>query len=102
MENDNLRAVCEYLTLKKHFFFRVNTTPIYDTKRQAFRAMPKYAMKGVPDIILIWNGNFIGLEVKQKGTYQSKDQKIFEQLSKQAGAEYYVVRNSDDLVVIGL
>lgn len=98
-ENKVLQSVGQYLTLKKHFFFRVNNIPI--KQGDHFRAMPKFSMKGVPDLILIWNGQFIGLEVKDKAP-QSKDQKIFEGKCKEAGAEYYLIRNIEQLKEIGL
>lgn len=100
-ENQVLQAIGDYLTRKKYFFFRVNQIPVYEPTRKVFRAMPKYSKKGVPDLILIKDGWFIGLEVKDKGK-QSKDQKEFETGCKKAGAEYYLVRSIDDLKEIGL
>jgi len=102
-ETDIQRSICDHLSLRKHFFWRTNTTPIYDVTRQSFRAMPKYALKGVPDIIVIDDtGRFIGLECKKKGSYQSSEQKDFEKRCKEKGAEYYVVRSIDDVKNIGL
>lgn len=94
--------MCEYLTLRKHFFYRQNNTPIFDIKRQAFRAQPKYTPKGIADILVIKDGFAIFLEVKRPKTYQSKEQKVFEQMCKDAGAEYYTVRSIDDLKEVGL
>lgn len=98
-ENNVLQAVGEYLTRKKHYFFRVNNIPVW--QKDHFRAMPKYSKKGVPDFILIKDGWFIGLEVKDKA-YQSKDQKEFEKWCKEAGAEYHVIRKLEDLKEVGL
>ena len=64
--------------------------------------MPKYSMRGVPDIILILKGNFVGLEVKPPGKYQSPEQKEFERNCLAAGGEYHVVRSIEDLQAIGL
>mgnify|MGYP001595897840 CR=1 FL=1 len=50
-ETDIVRALCDYLALRKRFFWRQNTAPLYREGR--FFAMPKYALKGVPDIIVI-------------------------------------------------
>ena len=63
-ETDVQSAICDYLALRKHFFFRCNNHPIYDPRHNVFRALPKYTMKGIPDIIVIRNGGFVGLEVK--------------------------------------
>jgi hypothetical protein len=101
-ENDVLQLVGDYLTIKRHFFFRANNIPVFDSKRNIYRAMPKYSKHGVPDFILIWNGQFVGLECKQKGKYQSKEQKEFEKECKEVGAEYYVIRSLEDLKEIGL
>ena len=61
-ETDIQKAICDYLALKGYFFWRSNNTPIFDAKRGRMRAMPKYAMKGLPDICLISAaGEFIGM-----------------------------------------
>lgn len=95
-------AICEYLARRKHMFWRSNNMPRFDMKRKIFFKMPSYGLKGVPDIIVIHDGYFIGLEVKRKGTKQSTDQKEFERRCKEAGGEYRVVRSIDDVQEIGL
>lgn len=95
-------SICEYLSYKKHFFWRNNNMAVFDPTRKSYRALPKYAKKGVPDIIVIKDGFFIGLEVKRAKTYQRKEQKQFEKEVKEAGGEYYVVRSINDVQEIGL
>ena len=99
-ETDIQRAICDYLSLKKHFFWRQNTVPVFD--KGFYRPMPKYSMNGLPDIIVIKDGFFIGLEVKRPKTKQSESQLLFEELCHKAGGEYYVVRSIDDVKEIGL
>ncbi len=65
-ESDVLKAICDYLTLRRHSLSEAITSPVYDTIGKRFRSLPKYTMKGVPDIILIKNGQYIGLEVKRE------------------------------------
>lgn len=101
-ETDIQKAICDYLAYRKHLFWRNNNTPVYDAARQRFRAMPKYTMKGLPDIIVIKDGFFIGLEVKQPKGRQSPDQKEFQRLCKEAGGEYHLVKSIDDVRVLGL
>ena len=102
-ESDIQGAVCEYLEYKKHFFFRSNNIPVYMPDKHIFRAMPKYAPKGLPDIqVLTKEGFSVFLEVKRKGSYQSPDQKEFEAKCKERGIEYYVVRSISDVIKIGL
>lgn len=101
-ETDILYAICEYLTHKKHYFWRNNVIPVYSVKNKAFIRMPKYSKTGLPDIIIIKDGFTIGVEVKKKGGTQSPNQKECEKDWKAAGAEYYVVRSIDDVQKIGL
>ena len=96
-------AVCDYLSLKKHFFWRQNTTPVYDAKAGFFRPMPKYALKGVPDIILIQDGGFVVfLEIKRPGGKLSPEQVIFKDRCKEISAEYYIITDVTQLKEIGL
>jgi len=95
-------AVCEYLTLKKHFFWRCNTVGIFDPKTRGYRVMPKYSMAGVADVIVITEGGFaVFLEIKDKSK-QSDAQKEFERRCKEVGCEYYIIHNLDELINIGL
>lgn len=101
-ESAILRAIGDYLAMKKYFFWRSNNVPIFSQDR--FRAMPKYSRLGIPDIILInKDGVFIGLEVKRLAKYQSKAQKEFEgELKDKTAAQYFVVRSIDDVIALGL
>jgi len=99
-EVDIQNSICEYLALKKQFFWRQNNAPIFSNGR--YFAMPKYSKHGIPDIILIKDGIFIGLEVKTPKTKQSDNQKVFEEGLKEAGGQYHVVTSIDDVIEIGL
>ncbi len=100
LEKDIQLAICDYLSYKHYFFWRQNTGAVWDKDR--FRSMPKYSMNGVPDIILIKDGKFIGLEVKQPKGKQSDSQKIFENLCIKNGAEYHIVTSLDDVLALTL
>lgn len=102
LESQIVSAICEYLDARRHLFYRNNNTPVYDPTRQAFRAMPKYTMRGLPDIVVIKKGKYVGLEVKQLKAYQSPYQKEFEELCKKHGGEYWVVHSIDDVIKLGL
>jgi hypothetical protein len=68
VESDIQRAICDYLALRKVFFFRCNNQPIFDPARKTFRALPKYTMKGISDIIALKDGCAFFIEVKaEKG-----------------------------------
>ena len=100
-ENEIQTSICDYLTVKKHFFWRQNVLPAM-TKDGRVRRMPKYSKNGVPDIILVHLGFFIGLEVKRKKSIQSDSQKQFEKDLKEVGGYYYIVRSIEDVQEIGL
>ena len=51
---------------------------------------------GVPDIIVIIQGIFVGLECKTKAGKQSPNQIEFESLVRHAGGFYYIVRSLSD------
>lgn len=95
-------SICEYLTLKRYFFGRSNTTPVFDQDKGFYRSMGKYAVAGFPDIWLIKDGQFIGIEVKRPGGKQSEGQIEFERRCKEAGGQYYVATSIDDIVKLGL
>ena len=105
LEGDIQLSICEYLEWKRHFFWRQNSSGSFykgaDGSRQ-FRKPPKYAKNGVPDIIVVKDGIFIGLEVKQPKGKQSADQKKFETDLVAAGGVYNIVTSIEDVQALGL
>lgn len=101
LEKGIQREICDYLHSKGFFFWRNNTTPAlgrFDKQGgYRFRSMPKYSLKGVPDIIVIFEGRFIGIEVKRdKGTL-SDDQLKFSSQCFLAGGNYILVHSLAEL-----
>lgn len=74
---------------------KLNNIGAYDTKSKSFRRPSKWALKGVADIFAFPN---MWIEVKKPGCYQSPEQKAFEQLTKNNGGIYFVVKCESDLV----
>lgn len=101
-ETDIVRSICDYLCTRRVVFWRQNNMAVYDSKRQQYRALPKYTPHGLPDIVVVKDGWFIGLEVKQPKGKQSKGQKEFQQWCEEEGAEYKVVRSIDDVQALGI
>lgn len=52
---------------------------------------------GVADLMILWGGRLICMEVKTKKGRQSENQKEWEQTAILCGAVYRVVRNIDDV-----
>lgn len=101
-ESDIVRAICDYLALKKNFFYRNNNLPTFDSSKKVFRRMHKYTPKGLPDIVVIKNGQYIGLEVKTRVGSTSPHQKAVAGLIRASGGIYEVVRSVDDVIALGL
>jgi hypothetical protein len=104
-ETETQAAILDYLRLRGHFCFRVNQIPATFLDRHGerqFRRFPKYAMKGVPDIVLIHEGKFFGVECKSEKGKLSSDQVEFERKCVAAGGEYIVARSIDDVQQAGL
>lgn len=95
-----LNAICEYLAYRNHFFWRANTSGIYRDGR--YFSLSKYSRRGVPDIILVSGGNFVGLEVKTAEGRSSVYQRDFRKECQKAGGKYYIVRSIDEVQALGL
>lgn len=96
--------VINYLTLLENqgklFFHRANVGGLFDRKTGVYRSLPPGVRKGFPDILIIKNGKFIGIELKDGKNKQSPEQEEIEQkILKQKGA-YFVVRSLDFLIKI--
>lgn len=102
-ETQVLYSICEYLAYKKDLlFWRNNTIPVFSVKNKSYIKMPKFSRTGLPDIIVIKKGKFIGLEVKTDKGKPSPNQIEFGFDCVKAGGEYYVVRSIEDVQKIGL
>lgn len=85
LESQIQRQVLEYLKTRNIFHFRAPNRPAKNRR---------YNLKGgVPDIIAVVKGSFIGLEIKTETGVQSEDQKDFEKDLKKAGGKYFIIRS---------
>lgn len=104
LEKEIQLSILDYLAFRqnsgKFMFWRQNTVPVFD--KGHYRPMPKHSKNGVPDIILVRYGVFIGLEVKRPGGKLSVSQEAFKQELERAGGQYYVVTSIDDVQKLGL
>lgn len=95
LESHVQREICDWLFLHEFFFWRQNTIPVFEHGH--FRALPKYTPRGLPDIMVLHGGRFIGLEVKnvRKGhpgyTNLSEYQKDMREKILLNGGAYHMV-----------
>jgi len=101
-ESDIQYAICEYLAMRGYFFFRENNVAVFDRKDGRFRAMPKYSMYGVSDILLLHDGTLYAIEVKTPRGRQSAHQKRFQEYVENNGGVYLLVTSIDDVQQAGL
>jgi len=74
--------------------YRINNGAVYDKKKGVYRKGVQ--RRGIPDIIGIINGRFIGIEVKIGKDRQSADQKEVEKEINDAGGVYFIAKSYDD------
>ncbi len=101
LEKDIQRLICDYLAIKGYFFWRQNNTPIFGMSgsgERRFRSLPKYTPRGIPDIIVLSRGKFIGIEVKRGGMKLRPEQAEFG-AKLVANGGVYVVANCLEQVI---
>ena len=92
LEKDIQREICDWLFKKEFFFWRSNNVPVFDKGRMQFRALPKYTPRGLPDIMIIFKGKFIALEVKVPDFWKyTEDQKLIKSKIVDNGGSYHLV-----------
>lgn len=90
-------AICHFLRVHHFFFWKQPSRGYFDTKLKRFRKDHNpYVGVGVPDLIIIYLGFFIGLEVKSEKGIQSENQIQFEHRCLKAGGFYFVVRSVEE------
>ena len=103
LESEIQSEIINYLQILENqgklFFHRMNNIPAVNKVNGVtkFRRLPPGAKRGVPDIIIVKAGRFIGIEVKTKTGTQSTYQKEIEKSLKKHGGEYYIVRSLADV-----
>ena len=96
-ESSVMDAVCEYLHMMGYFFFRVNNVGVYDPVKKIHRKLPKWAIKGVSDLIVVWRGQTFFIELKAPKGKLSPDQEAFQASVENNDGDYHVVRSVEDI-----
>lgn len=98
VEKEIQNAVCEYLQLKGYFFWRSNNVPAITRRgdKWMFRALPKYTPRGIPDIMLVDDSKFYGIEIKKPGAKLRPEQKVFMENLQKNGANYFIITSIEE------
>jgi hypothetical protein len=95
-EKDTQRTITDYLTLKRIFWYRNNSGAMVSEYKGVKRFM-RFGATGSPDIICVFFGRFVGIEVKTESGKQSEHQKAFAEKLRKAGGEYILARKLEDV-----
>ena len=81
------RRICAWLRFHGALVWVHDSVGIWDPTKKTFRRnVDPYRRKGVSDILGIWKGKFVAIEVKIKGRYATKEQEEFiEDVNKSGG-----------------
>lgn len=86
--------IWDLINVREGVGYRINNGAVYDVKRQTYRKGVQ--RKGIPDIIAIIDGRFVGIEVKIGRDRQSADQKEVEREINESGGIYFIAKSYDD------
>lgn len=101
-EKEIENAILDYLkTIPDSFFWKNNSGGVFDPKARVFRKNTnRHIIKGVPDILGMIEGRFVGIEVKKpkpNKTYPSKEQKDFITRVEEIGGIAFIARSVSDV-----
>lgn len=100
LEKDIQRQICEVLKARGVFFWRSNNVPVFARSNDGvmrFRALPKFTPRGLPDIMILCGGKFIGVEVKRYGGKIRPEQAVFGAGLVAHGGSYYILTSADEV-----
>lgn len=92
------KAIIDYLTFKRHFFWR-NNSGAFKAPHGSFI---RFGALGSPDIFLLKEGKLWGIEVKSPTGQLSPYQETFGASLGVNGGKYLVARSVDDVIAVGL
>lgn len=96
-------SILEWLNANGIFNYRQNTGAFskeYTRKRdgKVKRSFVRFGTPGATDIVAVYNGVYIGIEVKDNDGKMSEDQENFRYALCRAGGIYLLVRSIDDVI----
>ena len=96
LEKDIRKEICKYLEKEGYLFWRFEPTKYVPSIGRYIRS--EFTPTGLPDIMVLVKGKFIGLETKRpSGGVKSGDQILMKKRFQALGAEYYFVRSVDNV-----
>jgi Holliday junction resolvase len=93
-EKDVQRAILDYLTLRGIFHYRNNSGAMMSDGGHFVR----FGAVGSPDIVVVDDGIYIGVEVKGTNGKQSENQIAFQEELERAGGVYILAHSLDEFI----
>lgn len=101
LEKEIQGEISDWLRKRGIMFWRSNNIPVFGVNnagKRTFRSLPKDTPRGLPDLMIIRAGKFIGIEVKRPGAKLRPEQGNFGIRLVDAGAEYHCVHSLDEFL----
>lgn len=95
-ERDIQKTILDYLALHRIFHWRANTGAFAAEHRGRSRFV-RFGKKGQPDIMVVFRGVFIAIEVKRPGEAQTEAQREFQVDLELAGGVYVLACSLEDV-----
>lgn len=98
LESQIKKTIVQYLKFRNVFCWVNSSTGIYDPTSKKFRKLTGTGMrKGVSDILGMYNGKLLAIEVKSKTGRLSEEQKFFLEDVVRHGGIGFVARSIEDV-----
>lgn len=96
-EREIQKTIIDYLSVMEKmgglYFVRVGSGAIHTAEGRYFKS----GKAGAPDIIVLYKGKYVALEVKTESGKLSSDQLKTKEMIIKCGGDYQVVRSLDDV-----
>lgn len=99
-ESEIQRSILDNLRWRGILAFRCQPAPVPVRKGNAivgFRRADVFNV-GMPDIVCVIRGRFVGIEVKSKSGKQRPEQRVWQERIAKAGGAYVLARSWEDVV----
>ena len=97
LEKEIEQSILDYLALRGIFAWKIQSVGVFDTKKKVFRRTPRRFTPGVSDILGIYRGRPIAIEVKRPGGKPSLAQREFLERFNREGGIGFIARSVEEV-----
>ncbi len=97
LEKEIQNEILGWLDKKGYFFWRNNSTGLFDPFAGTFRRKGKYQVLGISDILGLINGRFVAIEIKsENGKVSFYQQEFIDNINDNGGCAF-IARSIEDV-----